>query len=388
MKWLLVLVIAAGAVDAGLAGAQGNISQIGEGYPVGQLSTRDLGSGGAFGEIDAQSPINPAALGSWGTIGLHFQYDPEFRTLTAGGVTERTTTNRFPLFIGAIPIGHFTVGLSFSTLLDATWQTNTTVPLPNEPTDTGAQSLTTTVRSTGGINDLRFGVAWNVTPWLTVGGAMDWFTGENQISYLSLASDTTNNVYHPSLYQNTTSYGGVGASGGIILRPIKSLMLAGSFRVGGNIRARLNDSSTVFNGNVPARAGGGIAFTGIPGVTIGGRVDWEQWAQLNNFTQSGLLAQNGFVANDGVGWSVGTDVQGPRVFEHVIDLRLGGGRRPLPYASDGIQIYETNLSGGLGIPFGKNRVTIDVSVQRDWRTSILGVTENAYIVSTGLTIHP
>jgi hypothetical protein len=33
-------------------------------------------------------------------------------------------------------------------------------------------------------------------------------------------------------------------------------------------------------------------------------------------------------------------------------------------------------------------VTIDVSVQRDWRTSILGVTENAYIVSTGLTIHP
>ena len=66
----------------------------------------------------------------------------------------------------------------------------------------------------------------------------------------------------------------------------------------------------------------------------------------------------------------------------------GGGRRPLPYAADGTQIYETNLSGGLGVPFGKNRVTIDVSVQRDWRTSVFGVTENAYIVSTGLTIHP
>jgi hypothetical protein len=387
MRWALVLAMAALAVDAGLARAQGNISQIGEGYPTGQLSTRDIGSGGAFAEIDAQSPLNPAALGSWGTIGLHFQYDPEFRTVKADSITERTTTNRFPLFIGAIPIGHFTIGLSFSTLLDATWQTSSTTPFANEPTDTGSQSYTTTVRSTGGINDLRLGLAWNATPWLTVGAAMDWFTGENQISYLTTFSDTTNNVYHTSLYENTTSYGGVAASGGLILRPIKTLMVAGSFRVGGNIRARLNDSTTIFNGNVPARVGGGIAFTGIPGVTIGGSVDWEQWSQLNNF-QDGVLAANGFVANDGVGWAVGTDIQGPKVFEHTIDLRLGGGRRPLPYASDGTQVYETNLSGGLGIPFGRNRVTIDVSVQKDWRTSLFGVTENAYIVSTGLTIHP
>jgi hypothetical protein len=377
-----MLVIAGGAAGAASAGAQGNVSSLGQGYPPGQLSTRDLGAGGAFGEIDAESPLNPAALTSWGTIGLHFQYDPEFRTVTAGGVTERTTTNRFPLFSGAIPIGHFTIGVAFSTILDRTWQTSITKTLPNEATDTGSQTYTGTFRSTGGINDLRVGLGWAATPWLSIGAAMDWFTGENQINQLTTFSDTSNNVYQASLFQNTISYGGVGASAGIILRPIHSLALAGSFRVGGNVRARLNDSTTLANGNIPARAGGGLAFTGIPGVSIGGRVDWEQWSRLND------LSIGDVTAKDALGWSVGTDVQGPKIFDRTIQLRLGGGRRALPYVVDGTQIYETNLSGGLGVPFGRGRVTIDVSVVKDWRSSVVGVTEGAYIVSTGLTIHP
>lgn len=378
MGWLAALSL----VIAGAAGAQGNVSSLGQGYPPGQLSTRDLGAGGAFGEIDAESPINPAALTTWGTIGLHFQYDPEFRTVSAGGITERTTTNRFPLFSAAIPIGHFTIGLAFSTVLDRTWETNVTQPLPNQVGDTGTQTYTAQYKSTGGLNDLRLGLGWAVTPWLSIGGAMDWFTGENQITQLTTFSDTNQNVYQASIYENTISYGGVGASGGIILRPISSLALAGSFRVGGNIRARLNDSTTLANGNVPARAGGSLSFTGIPGVTLGGRVDWEQWSRLND------LGVGDVTANNGVGWSAGTDIQGPKIFERTIQLRLGGGRRPLPYAVDGTQIYETDLSGGLGIPFGRGRVTIDVSVVRDWRTSVVGVSESAYIVSTGLTIHP
>jgi hypothetical protein len=380
--WLAALSLVTALVGAGAARAQGNVSSLGQGYPPGQLSTRDLGAGGAFGEIDAESPINPAALTTWGTIGLHFQYDPEFRTVSAGGVTERTTTNRFPLFSAAIPIGHFTIGLAFSTVLDRTWETNVTQPLPNQVGDTGTQTYTAQYKSTGGLNDLRLGLGWAVTPWLSIGGAMDWFTGENQITQLTTFSDTNQNVYQASIYENTISYGGVGASGGIILRPISSLALAGSFRVGGNIRARLNDSTTLANGNVPARAGGSLSFTGIPGVTLGGRVDWEQWSRLND------LGVGDVTANNGLGWSAGTDIQGPKIFERTIQLRLGGGRRPLPYAVDGTQIYETDLSGGLGIPFGRGRVTIDVSVVRDWRTSVVGVSENAYVVSTGLTIHP
>jgi hypothetical protein len=379
--WCAVVVLAL-ASAAGLARAQGNVSTLGQGYPPGQLSTRDLGSGGAFGEIDAESPINPAALGAWGTIGLHFQYDPEFRTVTANGVTERTTTNRFPVLMGAIPLGHFTVGLSFSTLLDRTWETNVTKPLAPQVGDTGTQTSTSTVRSTGGINDLRLGLSWAATPWLAIGAGMDWFTGENQILQQVTFSDTLQNVFQSSSFLESISYGGVGVSAGFILKPVQILSLAGSFRVGGNVRARLGDSTTLANGNIPARAGGSIAFTGIPGVALGARVDWEQWSRLND------LSVGDVTAKDGLGWSGGADVQAFKLFDRTIQLRLGGGRRALPYVVDGVQINETDLSGGVGIPFGRGRVTVDVSVVRDWRTSVVGVTENAYIVSTGLTIHP
>jgi hypothetical protein len=370
------------ALAAGSARAQGNVSTLGQGYPPGQLSTRDLGSGGAFGEVDAQSPLNPAALGGWGTIGLHFQYDPEFRTVSAGGVSEHTTTNRFPLFIGAIPLGHFTIGLSFSTLLDRTWETNQKSVIPPEVTDPLPDTVTKTFRSTGGISDLRLGVAWAATPWLAVGAGVDWFTGQNQILQQATFSDTLQGRDFPSVFNSQISYGGIGASAGIILRPISSLALAGSFRVGGNTRARNGDSTTLGNGNIPARAGGSVTFSGVPGVSLGARVDWEQWSKLND------LSVGDVTAKDGIGWSGGADIQGPKLLDRVIVLRIGGGRRALPYVVDGIQIHETNIAGGIGIPFGRGRVTIDISVLHDWRTSVAGVSENAFITSTGLTIHP
>ncbi len=362
--------------------AQGNVSTLGQGYPVGQLSTRDQGSGGAFGEVDAESPLNPAALASWGTVGLHLQYDPEFRTVKSDGVTERTTTSRFPLFTGAIPIGKFTVGLSFSTLVDRTWATNTTTILAAEPGDTASTTANTKVQSTGGINDLRVGVAWAATSWLSLGAAMDWFTGQNQILEQVIVADTTPARYQESQFQSTISYGGVGASGGFVLKPTSFLIVAGSFRVGGNIRARLGDSTTLANGQVPGRAGGGVVFSGIPGVLLSGRVDWEQWSRFNGLTVGDVTEK------DGVGWSVGTDIQGPRVLDRTINLRLGGGRRPLGSVVDGSAIMETDLSGGIGVPFGRGHAVVDLSLTRAFRSGVQGVTENAYILSTGLTIHP
>lgn len=379
---LAIVAVAAVMLPIGRIGAQGNVSTLGQGYPVGQLSTRDQGSGGAFGEVDAQSPINPAALASWGSLSLHMQYDPEFRTVTADGVTERTTTSRFPLFAGAIPIGKFTVGLSFSTLVDRTWATNTTTTLAAEPGDTASTTATTKVQSTGGINDLRLGIAWAATSWLSVGAAMDWFTGQNQILEAVSVADTTPNRYQESQFLSTISYGGVGASAGFVLRPASFLSVAGSFRVGGNIRARLGDSTTLGNGQVPARGGGGVVFSGIPGVLLSGRVDWEQWSRFN------ALTVNDVTYKDGVGWSVGTDIQGPRVLDRTINLRLGGGRRPLGSVVDGTAIMETDLSGGIGVPFGRGHAVVDLSLTRAFRTGVVGATEDAYILSTGLTIHP
>src|SRR6185437_2278266 len=81
----LIAVVAATALTAPALHGQGSISSQGLGYPPGELSTRALGTAGAIGEIDARSPINPAALAIRTAPQVYAQYDPEFRTITSNG---------------------------------------------------------------------------------------------------------------------------------------------------------------------------------------------------------------------------------------------------------------------------------------------------------------
>src|SRR6185312_14916219 len=64
MRFVTRLAAAAAAFcwSAAALGAQGSLGLQGYGYPGGELSTRALATGGALGDFDANSPINPAAL--------------------------------------------------------------------------------------------------------------------------------------------------------------------------------------------------------------------------------------------------------------------------------------------------------------------------------------
>jgi hypothetical protein len=71
------------------------------------------------------SPVNPSALLEFGRTFAAFQYDPEFRQLTAGSATQRNTIARFPVVVAGGPFarrrGMF--ALSASTFLDRTFST-------------------------------------------------------------------------------------------------------------------------------------------------------------------------------------------------------------------------------------------------------------------------
>jgi hypothetical protein len=374
--WLMLL------APASLA-AQGNVSTQGFGYPTGQLSTRSEGAAGAFGEFDAQSPINPAAIASDRTTQIHFQYDPEFRTVAVGGTHENSTTSRFPLAMISGPLwAGGAIALSWSTLLDRTFQVSQS-SLINNFTNNQRDTLTSTIQSSGGINDLRLTTAWAFGSWLAIGGGLDLFTGQNRLLQQVTVTDSIPNQYQQSQFKNSLSYNGVGASGGITLRPVKWLGLAGSFRYGGGISVREGDSASVAHGLIPARWGGGLLLNPLQGLLISARYDWEQWSRLSALGRGDLQAQNGG------GWSVGADIEGPKLgTNRYVTLRVGGGNRPLPYVLAGTPIRETDLSGGLGIPLLGQRSVLDVSVLHADRTQVLGVDEKAFILSVGLTIRP
>jgi DNA polymerase III beta subunit, C-terminal domain len=104
---LLVLAVAGALLGAmaSSARAQGNLSTFGFGYPPGQLSARAQSAGGAIGEIDPLSALNPAALMNWAGSSVYFQIEPEFRRVNSPAGTDRTTTARFPLVAGGLALG-------------------------------------------------------------------------------------------------------------------------------------------------------------------------------------------------------------------------------------------------------------------------------------------
>ncbi len=364
--------------------AQGNVSTQGFGYPPGQLSTRAEGAAGAFWEFDAQSPINPAAIASDRSVQLHFQYDPEFRTVDANGVHEGSTTSRFPLAMISGPIwGGGALALSWSTLLDRTFQVSQTGTIAGYNTYNTRDTITNTISSSGGINDIRLTAAWAFGSWLAIGGGFDIYSGENRLVQQVVPTDTILNQFQSSVFKNSLSYDGVGASGGLTLRPAKWVGIAGSFRYGGGIAVREGDSAIVAHGLIPARVGGGLLLNPLSGLLLSGRIDWEEWSRLN------LLARGDLEARNGTGWSAGADIEGPKLGStRYITLRLGVGNRPLPYVLVGQPIRETDISGGLGFPLLNNRSVLDLSLTHADRTQVLNVNESAYILSVGLTIRP
>jgi hypothetical protein len=365
-------------LGASLAHAQGSLSVQGLGYPPGELSTRALGSAGALGEMDKRSEINPASLAIRPAAEVFAQYDPEFRSVTAGGKTSSTTTSRLPNIGGILPLnGHLVVGLSASTLLDRTWQTSS-ARSQGFGTDTAA--FTESLKSEGAITDVRVALAWAPTSRVRLGVGFHLFPGSLRLTSNELFADTTR-------FQNITQLTGVSFSGkavsaGIQADLLPSLSVAFSGRKGGTAKMFANDS-LLTTGNIPDRYSGSVQFSGIPGTVVAVRASHERWSQLGSLSTRNTIAVD---AND---LSAGLESDGPRLGGgYPVLVRIGVRRRTLPFQVGPSAVQETSFGGGIGVPVALDRVTLDIAVLRTLRTGVSGVNEHAYNLSFGLQVHP
>ena len=357
--------------------AQGTISTQGFGYPIGGLSTRAAAAGGGFGEFDFTSPRNPSSTLGWGRGGLYFQYEPEFRRVTAGPSSENTMTARFPIWMAGMQLGSRAMGtVTASTLLDRTWATKVRGGQILGPDSVGYEER---VNSSGAINDIRLGVSYSVRPSFSLGVGLHGFTGENRLTLTRTFDDSLR--YGTLARDLTIGYLGNAVSLGATWRPHRQVALAVSMRSGGSLDVRIADT-VIASGSLPNRFGAGIRFDGLPGTSIGVSVDRTEWSSL------GALSQNGLVANDS--WEVGAGVEtaGPKFRAVPSLIYLGYRRRDLPFAVAGEVVPETFFSGGTGIPLAGPRVILDIALQRASRGPVSGVTEKAWIMSVGFTVRP
>lgn len=396
------LIVAALAVSSGAAQAQGALSLEGLGYPAGGISTRAQGAGSSLADFDALSVTSPASIAGVGASAIYFQYSPEIRRVTTAGGTAKTTTARFPVVVGILPMGQsWTLGLSSSTFLDRSLETSLSrVEVVGDATDT----VTVTERNKvlGAINDVRLALAWSGGSVFRIGVGAHVFSGSNRITLSTLYPDSSK--YISTSQAGRLSYAGFAASVGMEFHPSRTLGFAVSARKGGDLRAQSNDT-TVGTGRLPDHYSGSIEFTGLPGTMIAARLAHDAWSSLGSLSTTGIQAFDGW---DG---GVGIEASGPRFLQRIITVRAGARFRTLPFGQPETvlafqdcnpagfctdtqfgpgshKVSEKSFAFGLGIPLTRDQAALDVSFERATRDAGTDVKERGFILSFGLRVSP
>jgi hypothetical protein len=379
LRPLCELALALGAVVAcapALA-AQASLSTQGFGYPTGQLSSRALGSAGSIAEVDPLSPINPASLADLPTRTIFFQIEPEFRTVTTSGGTDHTTTARYPVVFGAVPIGnHWVASLSSSTLLDRTSTTTFTSTQPLSATE--SVDMTTQFEIDGAMNDVRLGAGWAPVRWLRLGVGAHAIAGHNRVSVTQSFADTV--AFSAFNQTRVLSFSGGAASAGLELVS-KLFTVAASARAGGTVRMSSEDT-VLTHGTVPTRFGASLSYTGLANSYFSIRTSHDSWSSLGSLGEAGLRGVDAWDT------SVGADVAGPHVFNRVLFLRTGYRDRTLPFQAAGNTVTEKSVTGGLGTTFANNRILADFAVIRATRSASIAASEHAWSLSFGFSVRP
>jgi hypothetical protein len=370
------------------ARAQGTLSTQGFGYPSGQMSTRTMGTGGALAEIDPLSVTNPASVLNLGTSALYFQAEPEYRTISVGGATERSTIARYPLVAGGIPLtSSLFAGLSVSSLLDRSFRT---VGRGSQIVGGNTVTSTNTFSSDGAIGDVRVALAWAPMPWLHLGLAGHAITGDDRLTSQQRFDDTTR--YAPILDTSTVTYVGNAFSGGAEAYIGRYGVVAASYRRGGPLSLKHGDT-TLGKARVPDRLALSAAYLGIRGTTLAVRTAKEQWTDMQGLGSAGLPISEGWDT------SVGADVLGPRFAGRSVQLRAGARWRTLPFdvrptlAAGGFgpseSVSEKSYSLGAGTLLARGRAAFDLAgIRSTRRSSATAVQESAWTLSVGITVRP
>lgn len=372
---IAILAAVAALLVATALDAQGTLSTQGLGFPPGQLSTPAISMGGSIGEADPFSPLNPASIGLLRTAIIFFQAEPEFREVRVGSQLVRSSVSRFPLFMGALPLGpRWTLGLAASTLLDRTWETTT-----RDTQFIGIDTLAATVgnRSEGSISDLRLAAAYAATSWLRIGVGGHAFTGRDVLRTTRAYDDTVRFVQDTQ--QTTLSFGGNAISGGVQAVWPRIGSAGVSYRHGGALRT-YNGDSIVSRASAPDHFGLSLMYLGISGTSIAARAARDSWSRARGLSST---------LNIHEGWdlALGADVTGPRFGDSPVGLRAGFRWRTLPFSPTPSAVKERTVSGGLGFPMAGGRVELHLGALRATRTSAIA-SENAWTISTGFALRP
>lgn len=373
---ILVLLLA-GLVAPGAAAQSSQFGVRGLGLPSFPFSVRTQGSAGMGGFFDPASAVNPASVAGVRRPTASFNLIQHWRTTDNPYGTASGNDTQFPLFIAGGPIsGQLAAAVSASVYADRTFGLafRDTVDLRGIPT-----AVDDTLESKGGITDLRFSAAWR-NEHLVVGLGFHVLTGTNRLAYRRAFADSS---YARVNLRNELSYAGVGVSGGIVIQPNEHLLVGGFARLDGDISMEL-DSLKLEKLPLPVTMGAAFQWYPSRRFTAGAHVIRQSWSRLD----TELVARGGSGAANTTTLAGGIELASSTVHPDRFPLRLGvrSSSLPFPVETGADPGREFGITFGTGFVFSGGRGSLDLGLERVWRTQDAGFEERGFALKLGVTV--
>jgi opacity protein-like surface antigen len=367
------------------ARAEAQASQFGVrglGYPNSAYSARARAMGGSTGLFDAQSALNPAALGTLGEMTAAFSIINDRRRVEGPAGGGNVSGMRFPLFSIAGPVrgSPLTVALGASTLLardfSATFVDTTVIRgVPTETVDT--------LSAEGGLNDLRAALAWRVDPRTVVGASFHIYTGVTRLERVRNFQDSG---YVAISERSEVSAAGSGFDLGVIRRIAPLVSVAALLRVDGSANVRRDSlEATAYDVDLPVSFALGAQARPTPRLLLGAQYRWAGWSSAAD----ALSGPGSTGAVDtwemGIGGEYVRDLERP----YRLPVRFGVRRAALPFPLvDGDDPTETIASVGTGFLFAQGMGGADLALERVWRGDGGDFSERGWLFTMTASLRP
>jgi len=214
----------------------------------------------------------------------------------------------------------------------------------------------------GGIYLWSFGAAIDVSPNVSVGGALNWWSGKDNYTWLY---ERNLKSYTPlwTRYDDTIKdrYSGFNAKLGVRIQPNKYLIFGGTIDspVTYTIKedwtqltdteeeSYYDDGSSEYKISLPFSLGAGIALQ-VNNLTLAGDINYTDWTQMEYKRLENLAEANRQIKDtytDALRFHLGAEYLIPQIGT---SLRAGFYRNPLPYKSRWIKKDHSCFTAGIG----------------------------------------
>lgn len=290
------------------------------------------------------SIVNPAEQAGFLRRGVTAAFQPWSGTTEFQGEDDQIGATRFPIMAIFYPtrLGVFTLG--YTGLLE---QSYAVVADGEEILGTDTVETSDLVNAVGGIGQLRFGIARQLSSSFALGVSVGIYTGNIDRGISRTYPDSTLGL-RPFETHNRWSYSGPQASVGALWNPGGDLRVGASVTWSGTLKAAPEEGSTTeYEYDMPLRFAAGASGRVARNLLAAVSGSWSSWPS-GDFRTPGVLETT--AAQEQMEIGGGIEYQELRSGNRIFPLRLGVRTSKLPFhLADEEAPTEWAITGGIGL---------------------------------------